>query len=160
MFRPLKVYAFGPSLGRARGNIRTMNVRYEKLAPGPVGERIAVVDYDATRDCFYDPVDLDNPLIAVNGGLDPSESDPHFHQQMVYAVASESLRRIEVALGRTVQHRAPDHAVPLRIVIYPHAAAMTNAYSSKRKLLFGYFRASDAATGRTVPGQTTFARML
>src|SRR5262245_7274712 len=50
LLRPLRIYAFGPSLGRARGNIRTINVRYEKLKPGPVGERIAVVDYDATRD--------------------------------------------------------------------------------------------------------------
>jgi hypothetical protein len=42
---------------------------YEKLAPGPVGSRIAVVDYDESNKCFYDPVDLDHPLIAVNGGF-------------------------------------------------------------------------------------------
>jgi hypothetical protein len=95
-FRPLKVYAFGPSLGNVRGNVNTIYVRYEKLSPGPVGERVAVVDYDATRDCFYDPVDLDDPLIAINGGLDPSESNPQFHQQMVYAVASETIWRAEV----------------------------------------------------------------
>src|SRR5262245_54491275 len=71
-FRPLQVYAFGPSLGRTPINVRTLLVRYEPLAPGPVGERIAVVDYDSTRNCFYDPVDLDDPLIAMNGGLDPS----------------------------------------------------------------------------------------
>jgi hypothetical protein len=75
---------------------------------------------------------------------------------MVYAVASESLRRIEVALGRTVQRRSPDHAAPLRIVIYPHATAMMNAYSSEGNLMFGYFRASEGATGRVVPGQTIF----
>jgi len=157
VFRPLKVYAFGPSLGRARGNIRTINVRYEKLAPGPVGERIAVVDYDGSRDCFYDPVDLDDPLIAINGGLDPSESDPHFHQQMVYAVASETLRRIEAAVGRTLHRRSPGHAVPLRLVLYPHAGALTNAkHSIDGKIIFGYFRAEEKATGRTVPGQTIF----
>lgn len=157
-FRPLKVYAFGPSLGRARGNIRSINVRYEKLAPGPVGDRIAVVDYDGSRDCFYDPVDLDDPLIAINGGLDPSESDPHFHQQMVYAVASEALRRVEVALGRTVERRSSDGAAPLRLIIYPHAAETANSHSlGDGRMVFGYFRADAKATGRTVPGQTIFS---
>ena len=103
LFRPLKVYAFGPSRGGARGNLQSIAVRYEKLAPGPVGERISVVDYDVTRDGYYDPVDLDDPHIAINGGLDPCVSDPHFHQQMAYAVVSESLRRIELALGRAVR---------------------------------------------------------
>jgi hypothetical protein len=157
VFRPLKIYAFGPSLGRARGNIRTINVRYEKLAPGPVGERIAVVDYDRSRDCFYDPVDLDDPLIAINGGVEPSESDPHFHQQMVYAVASETLRRIEVALGRTVKRRSPQGAAPLRLTIYPHGAVTANSFGvDDGRIVLGYFRATEKATGRTLPGQTVF----
>jgi hypothetical protein len=157
LFRPLKVYAVGPSRGRTPGNIRSIDVRYEKLAPGPVGARIAVVDYDATRGCFYDPVDLDDPLIAINGGLDPSESDPKFHQQMVYAVASETLRRVEVALGRTVRRRSPEAAVDLRLIIHPHAGMMDNSYSTRDgSMFFGYFRAKETATGRTVPGQTVF----
>lgn len=157
VFRPLKVYAFGPSLGRAPGNVRTINVRYEPLAPGPVGARVAVVDFDAARQCFYDPVDLDDPLIAMNGGLDPSESDPHFHQQMVYALASESLRRIEVALGRTVQRRSPEASTPLHLVIYPHGGVTPNAYSVGDRMVFGYFRAVKEAVGRTLPDQTVFA---
>jgi hypothetical protein len=157
VFRPLKVYAFGPSLGRAPGNIRSINVRYEKLAPGPIGERIAVIDYDASRDCFYDPVNLDDPLIAINGGLDPSESDPQFHQQMVYAVASETLRRVEVALGRTVHRRSAQGATPLRLTIYPHGDVIQNSYAAEGRIAFGYFRAESTATGRTVPGQTIFS---
>ncbi len=156
VFRPLKVYAFGPSRGRTGGNIRSIAVRYEKLAPGPVGERISVVDYDATRGCFYDPVDLDDPLIAINGGLDPSESDPHFHQQTVYALVSESLRRVEVALGRILQRRSPAGTTPLRIVIYPHANQMQNAHSIDARIMFGYFRAPPEAIGRIIPGQTVF----
>lgn len=155
-FRPLKVYAFGPSLGRTPINVRTLLIRYERLAPGPIGERIAVVDYDATRDCFYDPVDLDDPLIAMNGGLDPSESDPHFHQQMVYALASDSLHRIEVALGRTIQRRGPSGATPLRILIHPHGGELMNTYPDGERMVFGYFRTTEEATGRTVPGQTVF----
>jgi len=157
VFRPLKVYTFGPSRGRARGNIQTIAVPYEKLAPGPVGARIAVVDYDVTRNCFYDPVDLDDLHIAINGGLDPSESDPHFHQQMAYAVVSESLRRIEVALGRTVGRRSPTGTAPLKIVVHPHYAEIDNAHTSEEgNMMCGYFRAKSNARGRVLPGQTVF----
>ena len=158
VFRPLQVYAFDPSLGRMPGNVMTIPVRYEKLKPGPVGGRVTVVDYDASRRCFYHPVDLDDPLIAIRGGLDPSESDPHFHQQMVYAVTCETLRRVEASLGRTVNRRTPDGCEPLSLIVYPHAFNGTNAYAmtQEAKLMFGYFSAPDSATGRTIPGQTVF----
>jgi hypothetical protein len=156
LFRPLKVYRFGPSRGRSRGNIQTVDVHYEKLAPGPVGERISVVDYDASRKCFYDPVDLDDPHIAINGGLDPSESDPHFHQQMVYAVASESLRNIEVALGRAVRERSPQGTKALKVIIHPHYSQIGNAHSESGRMMFGYFQAGAKARGRVLPGQTVF----
>ena len=158
VFRPLQVYAFDPSLGRMPGNVMTIPVRYEKLRPGPVGGRVTVVDYDASRDCFYDPVDLDDPLIAIRGGLDPSESDPHFHQQMVYAVTCETLRRVEASVGRTVNRRTPDGSQPLSLIVYPHALRSANAFAlpQEGKLMFGYFRAPENALGRTIPGQTVF----
>src|SRR5262245_55202466 len=81
--RPLKVYAFDPSAGRFVGNHMTVSVRYEKLTPGPVGDRFAVIDYDGGNKTFYKPVDLDDPKLLIKGGLSPSESDPRFHQQMV-----------------------------------------------------------------------------
>jgi hypothetical protein len=155
-FRPLQVYVFGPSLGRTSINVHTLQVRYERLAPGPVGERIAVVDYDSSRDCFYDPVDLDDPLIAMNGGLDPSESDPRFHQQMTYAIVSDALHRIEVALGRIVRRRTLTETKQLRILIYPHAGVIANSWSDENRMLFGYFKASEGAVGRTLPGQIVF----
>ena len=108
--RPLKAYAFDPSQGRNLGNFMTVNVRNEaagdpptKLLPGPVGEYLAVVDYDASNNVYYEPVDLDDPALLLRGGLDPSESDPRFHQQMVYAIASETIRRFEIALGRKIR---------------------------------------------------------
>src|SRR5262249_13296380 len=156
-FRRLQVYAFGPNLGLTPSNVRMLLVRYEPLAPGPIGKRIAVVDYDSSRNCFYDPVDLDDPLIAMNGGLDPSESDPRFHQQMVYAIASDALHRIEVALGRTIRRRTPIEVEPLRIVIYPHAGNEDNCHVDENRRLFGYSQATERATGRIIPGQTVFA---
>jgi hypothetical protein len=158
-FRPLKVFTFGPTLGRTPINVRTIDVRYEPLRPGPVGERIAVIDYDSTRDCFYDPVDLDDPLIAMNGGLEPSESDPRFAQQMVYAVSSETLRRVEVALGRTVRRREIGEAQPLRVILFPHGAEFMNAHSFDVRVVFGYFQAPPKAIGRTLPGQTVFTSL-
>ena len=59
--RPLKVFAFDPSRGRRLGNSMTITMPLEKLAPGPIGGRFAVIDYDAPRTIFYAPVDLDDP---------------------------------------------------------------------------------------------------
>src|SRR5580704_5742644 len=74
--RPLYVYAFDPSLGKFVGNYMTASVRYEKLLPGPVGERFAVIDYDGTNQTYYAPVDLDDPKLLIAGGLAPSDTDP------------------------------------------------------------------------------------
>jgi hypothetical protein len=170
--RPLKAYAFDPSLGRFIGNEMTIEVKYEKLLPGPIGERIAVIDYDGANQVFYKPVDLDNPSLLIRGGLAPSESDPRFHQQMVYAVVSETIQHYETALGRRIRWRRderlpdangrlPKGAMPgdiFRLNLYPHAMISANAaYSPAAKgILFGYFRASKTDPGRNLPGQTVF----
>jgi hypothetical protein len=160
--RPLKAYAFDPSEGRNLGNYMTVNVKYEPLQPGPVGKYLAVIDYDASNDHYYEPVDLNDPSVLVRGGLDPSESDPRFHQQMVYAVASETIRRFEFALGRRVKwgfgrgRKTDPHRHRLRI--FPHAMQEANAYYSRdlQGLLFGYFPASETDAGASLPGQTVF----
>jgi hypothetical protein len=171
-FRPLKAYAFDPSQGRYFGNEMTLNVKYEKLKPGPIGRRIAVIDYDGANHVFYKPIDLEDPALLIRGGLDPSESDPRFHQQMVYAVVSDTLRHFEAALGRRIRwrldERLPDAegktqkgAMPgdiYRLNLYPHAMISANAaYTPSAKgILFGYFRASQTDPGRNLPGQTVF----
>src|SRR5215468_7404496 len=102
--RPLKVFAFDPSRGRLLGNEMQIDVRYRQLLPGPadqsnVRDRIAVLDYDVSRDRYYRPVKLDQPGVLVRNGLAPSQSDPRFHQQMVYAVVSDTIEQFETALG-------------------------------------------------------------
>ena len=163
--RPLKVYAFDPSAGSLVGNHMTSLARYEPLRPGPVGKRFAVVDYDGTRKVYYAPVDLEAPYITIRGGLDPTETDPRFHQQMVYAVASETLQRFEVALGRRVHWArfAQPAGKSTRerrdvLYLYPHAMADANAFYSRdaQGILFGYFRASRTNPGPNLPGQTVF----
>ena len=170
--RPLKCYAFDPSQGKFFGNEMTLEVKYEKLLPGPIGERIAVIDYDGENKKFYKPVDLDNPNLLIRAGLNPTESNPCFHQQMVYSVASETIQNFEAALGRRIrwrlEERVPDAngKIPpgpregdiYRLNLYPHAMVSANAaYSPAAKgILFGYFRASTLDPGRNLPGQTVF----
>src|SRR5712691_11715719 len=160
--RPLKIYAFDPTRGRGLGNYMTCQVPYENLRPGPAGKYLAVIDYDSSNKVYYKPVDLDHPAILLGSGLDPSESDPQFHQQMVYAVASETIYRFEQALGRKIRWSfnrwsSRDEADGV-LRIYPHAMQEANAYYSRdlRALVFGYFTASKTDPGANLPGQTVF----
>jgi hypothetical protein len=169
--RTLKAYAFDPSHGRYLGNRMTVRIDYERLAPGPVGRKIAVLDYDGSNRTFYDPVDLDHPSILIQSGLDPCESDAHFHQQMVYAVTMETIEHFESALGRPVHWRRgrpdagsgrrgpadPDEDIRV-LKIYPHAMPQANAFYDPRAhgILYGYFCASRDAPGRNLPGQKVF----
>jgi hypothetical protein len=150
--RPLKIYAFDPMLGRAPLNRITIDVANERLKPGPVGTRVHVIDFDGNAKQFYEPVDLDDPAILMQGGLDPSESDPRFHQQMVYAVTMKVLENFERALGRKITFRGR----PLRV--FPHAFQGDNAFfhPGLHALLFGYFPADRESPGPNLPGQTVF----
>jgi hypothetical protein len=151
--RPLKIYAFDPMLGRMPLNRITIDVKNEPLSRGPAGSRIVVVDYDGANGCFYEPVDLDDPAILMQRGLDPSESDPRFHQQMVYAVAMRVLENFERALGRKITFRG-------RVLrIFPHAFEGRNAFFDPglNALLFGYFKADRDRPGPNLPGQPVFS---
>jgi|SoiMethySBSTD1v2_1073268.scaffolds.fasta_scaffold00306_63 hypothetical protein len=159
--RPLKIYASDPMVGldvRTRISIDTRN---EPLLPGPAGARIVVIDYDATHDCFYKPVDLDDPAILMQGGIDHSESDPRFHQQMVYAVASRIVSVFDRALGRSVELSSEmKGGKPRPIRLYPHAFNGANAFYTEQAggaILFGYFRAVADDPGANIPGQVVFS---
>lgn len=138
----------------------------DDLAKGPVDDYIEVVDYDPASKMFYAPVDLNHMNIVAQDGLPPSESNPQFHQQMVYAVARATIDRFEKALGRKAlwsphvfmkDGKVDDDPVQ-RLRIYPHALREANAYYSpvKKALLFGYFPASVTDPGEGMPGETVF----
>src|SRR5580765_3095170 len=101
-FRKLRGYAFDPSpslrMDTATINDIVYKIPWEKLDPGPVGEYVEVIDYDPTVKKFYIPVNLDDSFSLVQDGLDPSEGDPRFHQQMVYAVSMLTIKNFEKAL--------------------------------------------------------------
>jgi hypothetical protein len=121
--RPLKIFAYDPMLGRLPLHRITLDVLNEPLKPGPRGSRVIVIDYDGVADCFYQPVDLDDTAVLMHNGLEPTESDPRFHQQMVYAVAMKVIENFEVALGRRFRFRGNR---PLKI--FPHAFHGANAF--------------------------------
>ncbi len=151
--RPLKIFPFDPLLGRTADNRISIDVANEPLDPGPQGRLLSVIDYDATHDRFYEPVDLDEPAILMSGGLDPTESDPRFHQQMVYAVAMKVIENFERALGRRLRFRNGR-----RLKLLPHAFEGANAFydPSTLSISFGYFRADLERPGLDLPGQTVF----
>lgn len=165
--RPLKVYAFDPTRGRTLGNHMTINTQFERFYYGGlVGRYLEIIDYDASNKCYYQTVNLDDPRVLLRNGLDPDESNPQFHQQMVYAVASETIRRFEYALGRIIKWRFSrplSHDQPgdtkdwIRLRIFPHAMQEANAFYSHDlgALVFGYF-ASEPQSTLSLPGQTIF----
>src|SRR3990172_2943179 len=172
-FRRLRGYAFDPSLSIQLETVPINEVvfkvpweRMDILQKGPVGEYLEVVDYDPASQCFYEPIDLDDPLVIAQDGLSPSEGNPQFHQQMVYAVGMTTIKNFERALGRPAlwsPRSAPATADPAgsyvpRLRIYPHALREANAYYSpaKKALLFGYFPATTDQPGIQFPGGTVF----
>jgi hypothetical protein len=153
--RPLQVYAFDPMVARLSGReTTTIAVPYEPLRVGPSGELVQVIDYDSVAGCYYEPVDLDDPRVLLLDGLPPSERDPRFHQQMVYAVISALLENFERALGRRFRWRGDK-----RLRAFPHAFRGRNAMfdpDMDGTLQFGYFRADDKNPGHNLPGQNVF----
>jgi len=151
--RPLKIFAFDPLFGSTAGNIALVDIPNEVIGLGPSGARIKVIDFDGSYRRFYAPVNLDEGPILMRNGLDPSESDPRFHQQMVYAVAMRVLENFERALGRTISFRGRE------LKLLPHAFRGANAFfdPASNSVLFGYFNADLANPGLNLPGQTVFS---
>ena len=174
--RKLKGYAFDPSLSLKSETSSFNEIIYEvpwedDLSPGPIGEYLEVIDYDPTikldgaeeYGVFYRPVDLNHQYVLASDGLSPSDSDPQFHQQMVYAVAMKTIKNFEKALGRKVIWRERtgktfSKSYVQRLRIYPHALREPNAFYSptKRALLFGYFRSKPSEKQIHMPNSWVF----
>ncbi|WP_234820324.1 MULTISPECIES: S8 family serine peptidase [Sinorhizobium] len=181
--RRLRVYALDPSVAKSLASVAVnecvLSVPWDDapltkdpLQSGPVGEYLEVVDIDSASNRIYEPVDLNAKMLLAQDGWPPSEGNPQFHQQMVYAVAMTTIRQFEQALGRRalwaprfVSHVDRDgkeqskaYEVP-RLRIYPHAFRGPNAYYSpeKKALLFGYFQADSRDGDATAPGSMVFS---
>jgi hypothetical protein len=170
--RRIRVFAFDPILSRSiethEVNEVTVSLPWDKdLGAGPVDEYLEVVDFDPASQLYYAPVDLNELDVLAQDGLPPSEGNPQFHQQMVYAVARTTIKHFERALGRRALWSARkalagtefEDVFEGRLRVNPHALREANAYysPSKKALLFGYFPASLTDPGRNMPGETVFA---
>ena len=173
-FRCLRGYAFDPSMSLELETVGINEITYkiqweDDLKPGPEGEYVKVVDRDPASNAFYTPVDLDEKDILANDGLTPSESNPQFHQQMVYSVTMNTIKNFEKAIGRKIQWSSKKiqpggskdflHQYVDKLVIYPHAVREANAYySAERKaLLFGYFNSTPASDDLHMPGSVVYS---
>ncbi len=171
--RPLRVYAFDPAAGMELDTLAVnqacIEVPWEELEPGPVGEYLEVVDVDPSSGAAYPPVDLNHPHVLAQRGLEPEDGSPQFHQQMVYAVAMRTIQHFERALGRRAQWAERgsrgtgsgerfEWRFVRRLRMYPHALREANAYYSpdRRAILFGYFNASRDDPGNQLPGGLVF----
>ena len=175
LVRKLRVFAFDPLLGYnpdfLQINETTLDIPWEELQPGPVGEYVEVVDVDPSSGCCYAPVDLNHPAALSQAGLQPSESNPRFHQQMVYAVAMKTIGYFEHALGRVAlwaprfdresDTTRPKERYVRRLRIYPHALREANSFYSpqKKALLLGYFPASETDPDENLPGGMVFCSL-
>ena len=169
-YRRLRVYAIDPSLSTrletAGINEVTLRVPWEKLAPGPAGDYLAVDDVDS-EGRRYDPVDLDAPELLAQDGWAPAEGNPQFHQQMVYGVAMKTIVHFEKALGRPILWRprpnpakpSDDSAFVRQLAVRPHALRQANAFYSPQEvaLLFGYFEAPADQPGELMPGSPVYS---
>jgi hypothetical protein len=187
--RKLRAYAFDPSLSLKIDTVEINQLTYklpwedlevfdyqkhETDPPldtlsaqgiGPVGEYVELIDFDPTVNKFYSPVDLNDPYILAQEGLEPNEGNPQFHQQMVYTVAMTTITNFERALGRKIMwspRRLADSKAYEEYVqhlrIYPHALRESNAYYSpqKKAILFGYFASTPADETLHMPASLVF----
>ena len=174
--RRLRVFAFDPGTANQYQNRRIREItvvipwemdplRINELCTGPIGEYLEVIDYDPASEAFYQAINLNDPEVLLNDGIEPSEENPKFHQQMVYAIAMYTIHNFERALGRVALWSDREHdddgeykeSYVQRLRIYPHALREANAYydAEKKALLFGYFSVGDH-NRNLLPGSTIF----
>jgi hypothetical protein len=147
---------------RGRLAVSQVDVPAERLAIGPTGYRIKVVDFDAGANVLYTgrAYSFDEAGLVVDPYAPPDPAkvsakswkayetrllgDPRFHAQNVYAIAMRTVAAFEKALGRRVEWGFRGH----QLHIAPHAFADANAFYSEldQCLMFGYFAGRSGAT--------------
>ena len=98
------------------------------------------------------------PVSRYRTGLSPSETNPHFHQQMVYAVALATVERFEHALGPprpVARHRTERQGYRPRLLLRPHALHEPNAYYSPTRARCCSASSTPPPTTRPVNGRAS-----
>ena len=151
--RPLRIYSHDPAESQLTGGRVSVNVPYEPLRPGPIGELFEVIGFDSDSQTTFPPLDLDDRRVAIADGIAPSPTDYRFQMQMVYAVAMRTYATFRRALGRDLHwgFDCHDDVCPSvgsndRLKIYPFWNHEQNAYYSRdaKAVHFGWYRATEA----------------
>jgi hypothetical protein len=163
IYRPLRIFALDPAVSQLEGSVATVNIPYEPMEPGFKGKLLEVDARDGGNGVEYRSLDLDDRAVLLDKGRRPSPSDPLFHQQMVYAVASLVYASFKAALGRHLawgfdRSRAGQST---RLRLQPYAFLGENAYYDREAgaISFGYFRAQSKVTGRNLPQGFVFTSL-
>lgn len=179
--RPLWIYASDPASFGLRQPVLKIEVPFEELKPGPEGALFKVScdelpqdlrklldwDDDKARKFADEPLDLDNQLMLVQGGLLPTTGDPRFAGQMVYAVCQEVWRTFARALGRNptwgpwlLRRREADKPPP-QLLIRPFSMKEANAFYDRNEgsIGFGYFQAWPTNSEYVLPEGLIFAAL-
>jgi hypothetical protein len=148
--RKMTIIAQDPAVRRDNKIVMaTIDVPAEDLRMGPMGYRVQVVDYDATRRVFHGSHDLprsvDKEPKSWREGQPSIQRDFRFHAQNAYALVMKTLARFEFALGRRIPWSFKTH----QLKVAPHGMADANAFYSPEVegLVFGYF---DGLSGEKV----------
>ena len=101
------------------------------LLQGPIGDRIAVFDYNRDRDVVFRAA---RPL--PRGGFPRYDVDDfRFHQLNGYAIAARAVELVELELGRPLRWGFDGS----RLSIVPHAGLMANAFYSAESHSLQFF---------------------
>lgn len=146
----MTVIAQDPAV-RYKGQIVTARIAVpaEDLRVGPMGYRLQLVDYDASRRHFNGqhelPARYEEEPEAWRRGDAAIVEDYRFHAQNTYALVMRTLSRFEFALGRRIGWSFSTH----QLKVAPHGMYDANAFYSPEHegLVFGYF---TGATGTPV----------
>jgi len=92
------------------------------LLAGPIGDRMAVFDYNIERDVVFPPA-----TPRKDGSFPQYElDDVRFHQLNTYAIAARATELVELELGRPLRWGFEGS----RLLVVPHAGILENAFYS------------------------------
>jgi len=153
-YRRLRIFTSDPVASRMEGRMAVAQLPYEPLTvnDGDGDGRAPCVCSSVFELCMIDaegraldPPRLDEAHQLMQDGYAPSEANPRFHAQMVYAVASQVHAAFRQALGREPGWSFGGHQRSARLRVFPYGAMEENAWydPDAGELRFGYFKRLD-----------------
>ncbi|MCB1680099.1 MAG: hypothetical protein KDI16_15575 [Halioglobus sp.] len=174
LHRRLWVYVLDPASSGSKRLTQCIEVPYEPLGKAGIHGAVFAVDHSPLPPFLLDhldwperliedfnqhPLHLDEPRLAMAGGIEPCTGKPLFAGQMAYAICQRVYDTFAAALGRFPTwgpwvSRRIRHSQSPALTIRPFAFEGANAYydPSKGSLEFGVFNAALNDSTSVLPG--------